>query len=407
MTGTDVPELAELPEIDLTDVEVIRDPFAAYGRARERSPLARLLMPGQEPWWVVTRYEQARAMLSDPRFEINEASFMRPDVPDDCVPYMRTMSEMNGQEHARLRKLVSPAFSPRRAAAFRPRIEAIVERLIDEAAEHADDGVLDLLPHFARPLPMDVICDLVGIPESDRLMWRAYGATVAAAAGEDFAKAIPGIMEGAKAAIARRRAEPADDLISGLINAQAEGGDRLTDTELVTLIWHLVMAGQTPINLIANAMTALLAHPEQLAALRADSDNLMPLAVEELTRWCGSTLLTIPRYANEDTEISGVPVRKGDAVTVSVAATNRDPRVFADPERLDITRPQGTPAHLGFAHGPHFCLGASIGRVQTQVALTALLRRFPDLALAPGTDPAELRALDPGTWRVTALPVSL
>ncbi|MEU8798261.1 cytochrome P450 [Spirillospora sp. NPDC048819] len=393
-----------MPEIDLTDADVIRNPFAAYGRVREETALARLRVPGLDPWWVLTRHEQARAMLSDPRFEIRADSFMRPDVPDDCLPYMRTMSEMNGPEHARMRKLVAPAFTPRRAADFRPRIESIVEGLLDTVEAHADDGTVDLLPNFTRPLPMDVICEWVGVPEEDRPRWRAYGATVAASAGPDFAKAIPGIMDGAKAAIARRRTEPGDDLLADLIAAQAEDGDRLTDAEMVTLVWHLVMAGQTPANLIANAVLAVLTHPDQLETLREDPD-LMPGAVEELMRWCGPTLLSIPRYAREDTELCGTRIRAGEAVVASIAAANRDPRAFSDPESLDITRPKGEAAHLGFAHGPHFCLGASIARVQTQVALTTLLRRYPRLTLA--SEPEELRAPDPGTWRLTALPVTL
>jgi cytochrome P450 len=211
-------------------------------------------------------------------------------------------------------------------------------------------------------------------------------------------------MEGARAAIARRRDEPGDDLVSDLISTQAEDGDRLTDTEMVTLIWHLVLAGQTPTNLIANAVVALLTHPDQITALREDP-GLMPDAVEELTRWCGPVLLSIPRYAREDVELYGTPVRRGEPVTAAIAAANRDPRAFADADRLDVTRPKGPSGHLGFAHGPHFCLGASLARVQTQVALTALLRRFPDLT--PAADPDEVRAPDPGTWRVTALPVIL
>jgi cytochrome P450 len=421
-------DAAAIPEIDLTDARVMSDPFTSYGRIRERSPLAWLRTPGLPPLLALTRYEDARAMLNDPRFEIRANSFMRPDVPEDCLPYMRTMSEMDGPEHARLRKLVAPAFTPRRAARFRPRIATIVEKLLDDAQEHVENGSVDLLPHFARPLPMEVICALVGIPETDRPRWREYGASVTGGAGKKFAAAIPGIMDGAKAAIARRKAalgepasrpEPAgreeragathqvdDDLLGDLITTQADDGDRLTDTEMITMVWHLVLAGQTPTNLIANAVAAVLSHPDQLAALRADPD-LMPLAVEELIRWCGPTLLTIPRFprAQENAELQGVLVPEDQAVTAAVAAANRDPRVFTDPDRLDITRPKGLAGHLGFAHGPHFCTGASIARVQTQVALAAVLRRFPDLALT--AEPAELRAADPGTWRLTALPVTL
>ncbi|MEU6430306.1 cytochrome P450 [Microbispora sp. NPDC046973] len=398
-----------LPEVDLTDPEVLRDPFTAYGRVRERAPLARLLVPGLGPIWALTRHDGARAMLGDARFEINADSFMRPQVPDDCLPYMRTMSEMNGPEHARLRKLAAPAFTPRRAAEFRPRIEAIVDALLDDLPAQADGGRVDLLRHFARPLPMDVICALVGIPEEDRPRWREWGATVAAGAGQDFARAIPGIMAGARDAVAARRARSGEeedgpgDVLGDLVRVQAEDGDRLSDVEIVTMVWHLVIAGQTPTNLIANAVAALLSHPAQLAAVRSDP-ALMPGAVEELIRWCGPTLLAIPRHARRDVELYGATVPEGAKVTALVAAANRDPRVFDDPDRLDVTRVPGA-GHLGFAHGPHFCLGASLARVQTQVALTALLRRFPGMAMA--APPDELRAPDPGTWRLAALPVTL
>jgi cytochrome P450 len=345
-------------------------------------------------------------MLTDPRFELNAASFMRPPgIPDHCLAYMRTMSEMDGPEHARLRRLVSPAFTPRRAAEFRPRIEPIVERLLDALPEHTEDGSVDLLAHFARPLPIDLICELVGIPEPDRPRWREYGAAVARGMGPAFNAAIPGIIEDAKAAVARRLTEPADDLVSDLLRIQEEDGDRLSDTELVTLVFHLVLAGQTPTNLIANGVEALLTHPSQLAALRADP-ALAPRAVDELLRWCGPQLLATPRYAREDVEIGGVLVRKGEPATVAIVSANHDPRAFPDADRLDITRPAGQAAHLGFSHGPHFCLGASLARVETEVALTALLRRYPHLALAVAPDDLQ-RAPDGGTWRLAALPVTL
>ncbi|MFF5262865.1 cytochrome P450 [Actinomadura viridis] len=400
--GTDAPGV---PEIDLADPEVVRDPFTAYGRARERSPLALLRAPGFGTMWAVTRHEHAREMLGDPRFALGSGSYLRPDVPEDCLPYMRTMGEMDGPEHTRLRRLVSPAFTRRRAEGFRQRMEPIVEGLLDDLEARAGGGPVDLLAHFARPLPIEVICELVGIPGDDRPRWREYGATVAAGAGPDFAKAIPGIMDGAKAAVARRREEPADDLLSDLLRTQAEDGDRLGDDELVTLIWHLVIAGQTPVGLISNAVEALLARPDQLAALRGDA-GLMPRAVDELTRWCGPALLSVPRFAQEDVRIGGVPVGKGEAVTVAIAAANRDPRAFTDPDRLDVRREAGAAGHLSFGHGPHFCLGASLARAQTEVALAALLRRFPGLASAAA--PGEvLRAPDPGAWRLTSLPVTL
>jgi cytochrome P450 len=387
------------PEIDLTDLKVLTDPFTAYDQAREVSAVAKLVIPGFGPFWALTRYTQARAMLADPRFEVRAESFMRPPgIPEHCLEYMRTMAEQDGPEHRRLRRLVAPAFTPKRAAQLRPRLVTLTERVLDELPAHSEDGVVDLVPHFARPLPMDVICEMAGIPEADRPRWREYGAAVAGGMGPDFAAAIPEIIAGAKDAVARSRAEPGDDLIGDLV--RAEDDDRLTDAELVTLVWHLVLAGQTPVNLIANAVEALLRHPDQLAALRADP-GLWPGAVEELMRFCSPQLLTTPRFAREDVEIDGQVIREGERVTAAMVAADRDPRAFPDADRLDVTR-EG-PAQLGFSHGPHFCLGASIARVETEVALSALFARFPDLALA-GDVP---RAPDGGTWRPAELLLTL
>ncbi|MFT7834879.1 cytochrome P450 [Saccharothrix sp. BKS2] len=386
-----------VPELNPADPAVLLDPFTAYGRAREESPVARMTLPGLGTLWIVTRHADARVVLGDPRFEVNSASFMRlPGIPEDCLPYLRTMAEIDGPEHTRLRRLAAPAFTARRAAALRSPVEATVEAMLD--ALPAGDTV-DLHEHFARPLPMEVICELVGIPPGDRARWREHGAAVAAGHGGAFVAAIPGIIADARAAVARRAAEPGDDLISELLRARAEDGDRLSEVELVTLVWHLVLAGQTPTNLVTNGLVALLDHPDQLAALRADP-ALLPRAVEELTRWAGPQLLTTPRYTREEVSIGGVVIGAGQAVTAAIVSANRDPRAFDDPDRLDVTR---TPAvgHLGYSHGPHFCLGAAFARVQTEVALAAVLRRFPDLALAQRPEPIP----DGGTWRLASLVV--
>jgi cytochrome P450 len=219
---------------------------------------------------------------------------------------------------------------------------------------------------------------------------------VAAASGQGqaFQEAIPDVVAGARAAVAHRRAEPGDDVLGDLIKTGA------SDEDLVVLVWHLVLAGQVPGNLIANAVEALLRHPEQLQLLR-DDPSLMPRAVEELLRWCTPQLLTTPRFTTEDLEIGGVAIPKGEPVSVSMLSANRDPEAFPDPDRLDLTRTPGSLGHLAFAHGPHFCLGAALARVETEVALTTLLDRFPRLRLAG----EPVRTPDPGTWRLAALPL--
>ncbi|MGM1061529.1 cytochrome P450 family protein [Saccharothrix sp. Mg75] len=387
-----------VPEIDPTDHAVLLDPFTAYDGAREDSPVARMPVPGMGSLWIVTRHEDARAMLTDPRFAMSSKSYLRPPgIPEHCLRYLRTMSELDGPEHVRLRRLASPAFTARRANAFRPRVERIVEDLVDALPE---GDTVDLHDHVARPLPVEVICELVGIPEADRPRWREHGAAIAAGHGAAFVAAVPEIVEGAKEAVARRRAEPGDDLISELLRSGAEDGDRFTDTELVTLVWHLVLAGQTPANLITNSLAALLTHPDQLAALRADP-GLLPGAVEELTRLVGPQLLTTPRYTTEEVTIGDVVIGEGEAVTAAIVAANRDPRAFDSPTELDVTRTPGT-GHLAYSHGPHFCLGAAFARVQTEVALDVLLRRFPDLALAEEPRPIP----DGGTWRLASLVVT-
>jgi cytochrome P450 len=374
--------------LDLTDPDVLRDPFGAYSRAK--GPVIRLQIPGM-PMWALTRYDDARAFLTDPRFTITSGSFVGiPGVSDEYQPYLRTMSELDGPDHLRLRRLAAPAFTARRALEFRPRIEPIVESLLD-----ALPATPDLLADFATPLPMAVICELVGIPAEDRADWARWGAIVASGDGRRLGEAVPGIIDGTMAAIARR---PETGLLGDLLRAE----DRLTDTELVTLVWHVVLAGQTPANLIANAVAVLWSRPADLALLR-DDPFLLPGAVDELMRWCGPQLLTVPRYAREDVDLHGTLVAAGEPVTVAIAAVNRDPQVFAEPDRFDVTR--ASAGQLGFGHGPHFCLGAAHARVQTEVALAALLRRHPDMTLA--VDPADVRVPDPGTWRVSALPVRI
>ncbi|WP_326559731.1 cytochrome P450 family protein [Micromonospora sp. NBC_01796] len=422
MTATPPDAAASTGTFDLMDERLLRDPFTGYSRIREETPMARAMIPGVEPPWVVTRHEDVRAVLGDPRFVTNPASvpgsngvnlaemvFRARGVPDEHARYLlANILEFDGADHARLRRLVSRAFTARRVAQLRPRIEEIAEDLLDRLPDAAEGGAVDLLRHFAYPLPIIVICDLVGIPEQDRPRWRRASAALVDPSGAGLAEALADLVDHTRQLIGQRRTEPAEDLITGLIRAQDEDGDRLSDTEMIAMILTLLIAGhETTAHLIGNGTVALLTHPDQLALLRDDPD-LMPGAVHELLRWCGPAQATRMRFATEDLRIGDVLVRRGEAVMPILVAANYDPRVFDDPDRLDLTRERDGRGerHVGFAHGLHYCLGAPLARQECEVAFGALLRRFPDLALA--VPPDELRReLVPGAWRLAALPVRL
>jgi len=403
--------------IDLTDPELLKDPFTAYSRVREQGGLARGVIPGVAPVWLATRYDDVKLVMGDARFvndvanvpgmdapNVTEQILLAMGIPPAYLVYLRSgMNDSDGADHARLRKLVTRAFTVRRVAELRPRMAEIAERLLDELP---GDDVVDLLAHFAYPLPIMVICELVGIPEPDRARWRHWSATLAKGMGPDMGGALRGLVDHVGELIELRRAEPADDLLSALVRAQDD--DRLSDVELVTLVLNLVVAGhETTAHLIANGTAALLTHPDQLTLLR-DDPALLPRAVHELMRWCGPALGTRLRYATEDVDFDGTLVRKGEAVLPVLVGANHDPRVYDRPERLDLTRDpdRRRETHVGFGHGPHYCLGAALARQEGEVAFAALLRRFPDLALA--VDPGDLvRGPNPGTWQLAALPVRL
>lgn len=411
--------------VDLDAEEVLKKPFASYSQMREQSPLLMATLPGVEPFWIVTRCEDVKLVMGDQRFMVNVANvpgmedapnrmeqvLLAGGIPQEYVEYSRAnLTSVDGAEHFRLRRLVSQAFSARRVNSLRPRVEEIIEDLLDRLPDQAEDGVADLLAHFAFPLSLTVIYELVGVPEEDRRRFLAavWEWTVGNMASGDPQRG-PGRATGVdyvRDLIERRRAEPEDDLVSALIRAQDEDHDRLTDDEMLWLILSLVIAGhETTAYLIANGTVALLTHPEQFAALRRQP-GLMPRAVNEMMRWCGPALRAPHRYATEDVEVGGVLVRKGEGVMPILAGANYDPRVFADPERFDITREQERKeTHVGFGYGLHYCLGAALARQEAEAAFGALLRRYPGLALAVA--PQDLERGHGGVWKLMKLPVTL
>lgn len=400
-------------EPDLMNPELLADPYAGYGRLREQAPVLRGRAIDGSPAWYVTRQGDVRAVLGDPRFVTSATSVTGVDavsvrdrmleslgIPDDLVGYLtRSILTVDGADHMRLRKLVSRAFTVRRVGELRPRVEAITSALLD-----GFPPTVDLVESFAYPLPITVICELVGVPEAERPAWRGWGKALLSMDPATVPGAVRQMVDHVRDLVDRRRLRQQDDLLSGLVHAQDEDGDRLTDTELVTLVFSLVMAGhETTAHLIANGAHALLTHPDQLDLLRADP-ALWPGAVHELMRWCGPVQLTQLRYATTDLELGGVPIRRGEIVQTVLVSANRDPREYHDPDRLDVQRRPSArgEGHVGFGHGAHYCLGAALARQEAEVALHGLFDRFPDLALA--VDEPEWMPV-PGMRRLARLPV--
>jgi cytochrome P450 len=400
---------------DIMDPALIADPYVGYGRLREEAPVLRGRGPGGIPAWFVTRQDDVRTVLSDPRFVTNPASVPgqvdnvrykvleeQLGIPRELVHYLAdSILDADGADHTRLRKLVSRAFTVRRVADLRPRVEAITAELLDRFTDP-----VDLMAEFAYPLPITVICELVGVPEANRPSWRQWGAAFITMKPENVGSAVRDMVAHVQDLIAWRRRDPGHDLLTALVQVRDEGGDQLSEDELVTMVLTLVFAGhETTAHLIGNGVVALLTHPDQLALLRADQ-SLWPVAVHELMRWCSPVQITRMRYAAEDVELGGVTIRKGELVEAVLVSANRDPRTYPDPDRLDVTRrpPGRGEGHVGFGHGIHYCLGAALARQEGEIGLRALFDRFPDLALA--TD--ELDWLQtPGMRRLGRLPLRL
>jgi cytochrome P450 len=382
--------------IPLDEDSYYQDPVGFFARLRDSWPVAPVRMPAYGRAWIVTRYADVRTVLTDPRLakDVHRWPGGGRSRPSEATGVCAHMLHADPPDHTRLRRLVQKVFTPRRAA-LRPRAEEIAAGLLDEMAAARGD-VIDLLGAYARPLPIAVLCELLGIPVADR----AWIAVTVAAYDE---RAEHQRVERELAAyftelIAARRAEPGDDLVSALVvardNADAGGAaDGLTGNELLSTVFLLVMAGfDTTVNLIASGTLALLTHPGQMARLRQDP-SLLPAAVEELLRFTNPVNHANDRFTTEDVPVGGVVIPAGEWVLPAISSADRDPAQFPDPDRLDLGR--DTSGHVAFGHGVHHCLGAPLARMEAEVALGALLARFPRISLA--VPPSELR------WR----PVSL
>ncbi|MFB6818985.1 cytochrome P450 [Streptomyces sp. NPDC056347] len=352
----------------------------AYERVREQPGLLRVQMPYGEPAWLVTRYADARLVLGDQRF--SRAAAASHDEPRQSEGQRDGgILGMDPPDHTRLRSLVAKAFTVRQVEKLRPQVRELASDLLD--AMEAAGAPADLVDLFALPLPVAVICRMLGVPTEDRPLFRKWSddalstSSLTAAEFEASREELRGYMSGL---IEQHRRAPRDDLMTALIEAR-DGRDRLSELELVDLCVGILVAGhETTASQIPNFVLTLLDHPDQLARLRAEP-ALVPNAVEELLRFVplGSGAGQ-PRYATEDVEVGGTLVRAGSPVLVAVGAANRDALRFSAPGVLDIAR-EGN-QHLGFGHGVHHCLGAPLARLELQEALSALITRFPGLRLA-------------------------
>jgi cytochrome P450 len=381
------------------DEDFIQDPYSVYRRLRDEAPVRQVIMPRGLKVWLVTRYADAREALADPRLhkDMRPASelFRRHSTRtgeteqfgEDLASHMLNSDP---PDHTRLRRLVAKAFTVRRVELLRPRIAEITEELL---AGIAGQDEVDLVDSVAFPLPVTVICDLLGVPHADRDDFREWSNTLLSAGGTDLVRSAATSMAAyLSGLVGGKRDNPADDMLTALVQA-SEDGDRLSETELVSMAFLLLVAGhETTVNLIANGVLALLRNPDQLAALRADP-ALLPGALEEFLRYESPVNHATLRYTTAPVTLAGVEIPAEEFVLVSLGSANRDGERFAGPDRLDVTRAAG--GHLAFGHGIHFCLGAPLARLEGQIAIGRLIDRFPGLGLA--ADPGELR------WRNSTL----
>jgi cytochrome P450 len=394
------------------DARFFSDPDAVYQELRRERPVVKVTSPFGFDLWMVTRYEDVRTALTEPRLSKNSARFgevlRRNGVSGSRrMPFgdaLRThMLNSDPPDHTRLRKLLSGAFTARAVARMRPRIEAIATELADGMAAKAP-GTVDLLQEFAYPLPMTVICELLGVPPADRDRFRSWSTVLLSSEqSERRVQSGQAMEEYLVGLVAAKRASPGEDMLSSIV-AASDDEDRLSEHEVISTAFLLLVAGhETTVNLIGNGVWQLLRHRDQLAALQADP-SLIQNAVEEFLRIEGPVNLATIRFTAEPVEIGGQPIPAGDIVLVSLLSANLDPERFNDPADLDVGR--DTSGHVAFGHGIHHCLGAPLARLEGEIAFRTLLQRFPQMTLAATPDPL--------VWRqsllmhgLSALPVAV
>ncbi|WP_323380050.1 cytochrome P450 family protein, partial [Streptomyces alkaliphilus] len=390
--GPPEPDGTPVPVVDLPALGgwFVRDPYPYYARMRERfGDACRVRLGDGGTVWFVLGHDPVRSALTDPRLikDWTRVPGME-GLRDGRRAIDHHMLDLDPPHHTRLRRLVSREFTPRRIATLESRLEEITRELLDTMTAGPERRA-DLVASLAVPLPMTVICELLGVPFLERDDFRAWSAVLLGAAGPEEEREAAVAMNAYLADLVERKREVGgDDLLAALIRTRDEEGDRLSGSELIGMAFLLLVAGhETTVNLIANAALALLTHPDQLAALRRDPD-LIDEVIEETLRRDPPVERATFRFTTEPVRFGEVTVPAGEGLLVILASVGRDPAHAPDADRFDILR-DSRPPHLSFGHGIHFCLGAPLARLEARIALRALLERCPELA--PDTGPREIR----------------
>jgi cytochrome P450 len=360
---------------------------AAYAALAATGPVHRITLPNGMPAWLVTGYDAVRATLTDPRLIKNPGPTPLEGLLPPAVNAAMNSDLLHNDppDHTRLRRLVSGAFTRRRVDALAPRIQQIADGLLDDlTGALAEHGEADLIAAFAYPLPITVIGELLGVPAHDQAGFRRWSTTVAGGAAADrqaWVDAATALIGFVRELVAAKRARPADDLMSALVAAR-DGADRLTEDELTSMVFLLLVAGhETTVNLIGNGMYTLFTHPDRHALLLAEPERLAA-TIEELLRFDGPVQVATFRWTSVPVQIGDTVIPAGEVVIPGLLAANRDPAAVAAPDVFDPSRHATAAGHLAFGHGVHHCLGAALARLEGRIALGSLLARLPDLRLA-------------------------
>lgn len=388
---------------DLFSSSFIQNPYPAYSKLREMDPVHYVHFPDGQRGWLVTGYEDGAAVLKDGRF-IKDYSKLYGGSMGEMSVFTQNMLFSDPPDHKRLRGLAQKAFTPKMISGMRGRIQELTDGLLDNLE---GKGMVDLIDEFAFPLPIIVICEILGVPSEDRDKFRLWSNSMIEGTSGEIGVSVYEHMNQFIQYLGQWfqqvRENPDDGLISKLIEAEEEG-DRLSEKELYGLVSLLIIAGhETTVNLIGNTVLALMANPEQQEMLRQEPERV-PQAIEESLRFNGPVEFSTSRWASEDMDFRGKQIHRGDVVVVALNAANHDPAKFDEPERFDPSREKNP--HLAFGMGIHFCLGAPLARLEGEIAISSLLSRFADIRLA--VDESEL-AWRPGmiVRGVKELPVSL